>query len=443
MGIVVFFISALLYAKDDTQNCLTQLLRNVSPAGAAKGAVVASPSKVRPNYYRHWIRDAALVQRELVFKYIHSKSPSNKKFYLEKLEEFRQFSLINQKTANLSSGLGEPFFQVDGSPSSEQWGRPQNDGPALRAVTFILLAEALLAEGKEGLVKGKFYSAGDSLIKNDLDYVSRHWEDHCFDLWEEVDGKHYFTLLSHWDAMARGSRLAKKLGDAGASEWYLSQSKLIEKFVERHWDAKAKVFWPTWDRVGGVSYKDSGIDVGSLIAILTTQGTLVSYADERVLHYVNKIEKVFRDLYPINNGAEVPLIGRYPEDKYDGYETGKVAHPWFITTNAVGEYYFRLAASLVSQKQISITPLNREFFENFFHVKEGDLFVEGSDRFEKIINALRSKGLNYYKRILFFQSPQGNMSEQIDRIKGDQTGAVDLTWSYASLLSFLRAMRGE
>src|SRR4051812_28414606 len=35
------------------------LLANISPAGTARGAVVASPSRAAPDYYYHWIRDAA------------------------------------------------------------------------------------------------------------------------------------------------------------------------------------------------------------------------------------------------------------------------------------------------------------------------------------------------------------------------------------------------
>lgn len=33
-------------------------------------------------------------------------------------------------------GLGEPKFEVDGKPFTGNWGRPQRDGPALRAITM-------------------------------------------------------------------------------------------------------------------------------------------------------------------------------------------------------------------------------------------------------------------------------------------------------------------
>jgi glucoamylase len=48
------------------------------------------------------------------------------------------------------------------------------------------------------------------------------------------------------------------------------------------------------------------------------------------------------------NGADdargVPgfLVGRYPNDTYDGYETGSVGNPWILATNAMGELYYRL-----------------------------------------------------------------------------------------------------
>ena len=37
------------------------------------------------------------------------------------------------------TGLGEPKINIDGSPYNEPWGRPQNDGPALRGINMISL----------------------------------------------------------------------------------------------------------------------------------------------------------------------------------------------------------------------------------------------------------------------------------------------------------------
>lgn len=45
---------------------------------------------------------------------------------------------------NDGAGLGEPKFRVNESAFTESWGRPQRDGPALRATAMIAFGEWLL-----------------------------------------------------------------------------------------------------------------------------------------------------------------------------------------------------------------------------------------------------------------------------------------------------------
>src|SRR3990170_4171528 len=49
-----------------------KLLKNISPADGIKGSVVASPSRVNPNYYFHWVRDAALATSPLIEAVVES-----------------------------------------------------------------------------------------------------------------------------------------------------------------------------------------------------------------------------------------------------------------------------------------------------------------------------------------------------------------------------------
>ena len=50
-----------------------------------------------------------------------------------------------------------------------------------------------------------------SVIKADLDFVSNHWQDPCFDLWEEVNGTHFYTRMQQRTALREGAALAKAL----------------------------------------------------------------------------------------------------------------------------------------------------------------------------------------------------------------------------------------
>lgn len=53
--------------------------------------------------------------------------------------------------------------------------RPQNDGPAIRVTTLLLLAKKSSPRYVEGTLR--------PAILRDLDYIARVWEEPCFDLW--------------------------------------------------------------------------------------------------------------------------------------------------------------------------------------------------------------------------------------------------------------------
>lgn len=79
---------------------------------------------------------------------------------------------IDNPSGGLSTGgLGEPKFNADGSAFTGSWGRPQRDGPALRATALITYAKWLVSNG--------YNSTATSLVwpisQNDLSYVAQYW----------------------------------------------------------------------------------------------------------------------------------------------------------------------------------------------------------------------------------------------------------------------------
>lgn len=70
-----------------------------------------------------------------------------------------------------TGGLGEPKFNVDSSAFTEEWGRPQRDGPALRATAAIGYARYLLEKGDTDSVTEIIWP----VVNNDLSYVSEYW----------------------------------------------------------------------------------------------------------------------------------------------------------------------------------------------------------------------------------------------------------------------------
>jgi hypothetical protein len=76
------------------------------------------------------------------------------------------------------------------------------------------------------------------VIKADLDFVASNWESSGFDLWEEVNGMHFYTrLVPHilrvalmemqYRALYDGAVFASSLGDSVGAAEYSSQAQQI------------------------------------------------------------------------------------------------------------------------------------------------------------------------------------------------------------------------
>lgn len=68
-------------------------------------------------------------------------------------------------------GLGEPKFMVDGTRFNGAWGRPQRDGPALRAIALMTYCNWLIENGQTANATNVIWP----IIANDLSYVGQYW----------------------------------------------------------------------------------------------------------------------------------------------------------------------------------------------------------------------------------------------------------------------------
>jgi glucoamylase len=394
---------------DEAQVAFSRLLKNISPSDAMPGAVVAAQTRQNPNYYYHWVRDAALVMDALVSVYSQSTDENQKSLIRQKLYEYAAFSDHIQQLQTLTN-LGEPKFYVDGSVYSEPWGRPQNDSPALRALSLIHWAKILEVEGQDSYVRAKLYDGkipANSVIKRDLEYVAHHWQEPSFDLWEEVLGDHFYTRMVQRRALLEGAELARILGDSGASVYYQLQARAIEKDLLTFWNANLGYIVATRNRVGGLDYKAANLDTAVILALLHggMNDGFLSFSDSRVLLTLQKMEGTFRQLYRINRTRSMaPAIGRYPEDRYGGSNFNG-GNPWPLCTLALAEAYYKAAAELTKKGNI---PKAKEL------INRGDEFVA---------------------RVTYHQNADGSLNEQIDRNTGYMTSVADLTWNYAAFLT--------
>ncbi len=392
--IILLFCSTLLWANIPTkheqfQRSLDIVISNSTRPDVMKGMIVASPSKSSPNYYYDWVRDTALTMRSLIDYYEKTKDSNIKQMIFN----WVQAEIYRQNIPTLT-GLGEPKFNVDGSGFSGPWGRPQNDGPALRALSLIKFSRILLTEGDQDYVIKFLYHGvlpADSVIKKDLEYVAHHWKDQSFDLWEEEKGLHFYTLIAQHVALQEGSLLAKELGDLGASHFYDHESKLIGRFIKLNFNDSSIGIKASIDRSAVLGYKNSLIDIAPLLALLHTSPyqRLYKLNDEFILKYIDTLKREFLYVFPINKVKSVPGIGlgRYPEDRYDGYETSGEGNPWFLSTIALAEYYCLMEKEKKKKTSHELKNLSQ--------------MIEAQ-----------------FDRVIFHSDKQGHLSEQFNKSNG-------------------------
>lgn len=395
------------WKENQTRVSVDKIFQSMSFPDTARGVVVASPSKAHPDYYYHWVRDAGLVMDVVVDLYEKDNTPYKQSFIEAKINDFIQFSKQNQATQTLT-GLGEPKFYVDGSSFGLSWGRPQTDGPALRALTLIRWAHIKLAQGEAAYVSSNLYNADfKSLIKADLEYVAQNWRRPSFDLWEEEKAEHFFTLMVQRAALIEGAQLAQGLSDFGASDWYLKQASAIENELTKFTNSGLPYIQVTRNHVEGLNTKKSGLDIAVILAVLRTpeNQAFITLNHSMVRKTIDALISEFQKIYPINSVGSFGgvAIGRYPEDTYDGLGTSE-ANPWVLATMAIAEAYYKISYSKSQMGSLA---------EGQFYLDQGD---------------------QYFKRVMSHANPDYSLSEQIDRDTGHMVGASDLTWSYASVL---------
>lgn len=406
--LIVFFASNVysgVFNPSEIQSLKKHFLSNFK----ANGAIVASPSKQNPNYYYDWIRDSAMAMGlvEDWFEFDHQND--HKKILIQYVSWSEQIQQLVDPLPDQDI-LGEPKFHVDGKPFTESWGRPQNDGPALRALVLIRFAHQLLKQHDTDYVKKHLYNANldpntMGVIKKDLEYVAHHWQHANFDLWEEIYGHHFFTTIVQQKALIEGALLAQELNDQAACDFYIKQALLLNQQLKKHADQGNQLITATLAPHPGPQ-KKLELDTSVVLAILMhPKNDVLSINHSYVQHTIDALHHEFNEAFPINNNAPgAILFGRYPGDTYDGYQSGGQGNPWFILTATMAEYYYTLAG------QLKAGEFNKPLFNKYLRLGDN------------------------YLRLVKKYSPNLIVDEQINLHNGKQQGASSLTWSYVAIL---------
>ncbi|RDA90724.1 hypothetical protein CP533_4054 [Ophiocordyceps camponoti-saundersi (nom. inval.)] len=414
---------------------LGKLLCNIGPdgcqaSGAGSGIVIASPSTQDPNYLYTWTRDSSLVFKYLVNS-LHDRYDVSLQHHIEQfIVAQAKLQTISNPSGSLSDGkgLGEPKFNIDLTAYTSEWGRPQRDGPALRAITLITYANWLIQNGYRSTASTIIWP----IVRNDLDYVAQYWNQTGFDLWEEVKGSSFFTISSQYRALVQGSAFAKEMGKS--SQVYQTISPQLLCFMQSFWK-------PSDGYVSAhlnVNINRSGKNAETILASIHAfdpllecdAKTLQPCSDRSLSNHKQTVDSFRR--YKLNQGigkGKAIAIGRYAEDVYYG------GNPWYLTTLAAAELLYDAVYVWNRTGSVSVNGLSSVFFRDLVRDVPEGTHSAPSPLFSAIVGAVSEYADGFVDVVARYAAKDGSLAEQFSKDDGRPLSARDLTWSYAALLT--------
>ncbi|OCL04422.1 carbohydrate-binding module family 20 protein [Glonium stellatum] len=401
-------------------------------SGASSGIVVASPSTSDPDYFYTWTRDSALVFKALVDQFIATGNTTLQ----SEIDNYISAQAYLQTVSNLSGGLttgglGEPKFNADMTAFTGSWGRPQRDGPALRATAMIAYSRWLVANGYTSTATNVVWP----VINNDLSYVTQYWNQTGYDLWEEVSGSSFFTIAVQHRALVEGNTLAGQLGKTCAN--CVSQAPQILCFLQSFWGGSYII--SNINVNNGRTGKDANSILGSIHTFDPAAGcddVTFQPCSPRMLANHKVVTDSFRSIYTINSGiaeGTAVAVGRYPEDSYYN------GNPWYLNTLAAAEQLYDALYQYNTLGSITITSTSLAFWQDIYSSATTGTYSSSSSTFTALTNVLKTYADGYVAVVQEYTPSSGALSEQYSKSDGTPLSASDLTWSYASFLTMVAA----
>ena len=209
--------------------------------------------------------DSSLVFKVLTDRYVSGRDSHGGPLINDWITSMSKIQQVDNPSGGVSTGgLGEPKFNIDETAFTEDWGRPQRDGPALRSTSMIRYANYLLAQGNETWVAQHLWP----VLKLDLGYVADSWNLTGFDLWEEVSGSSFFTTAVQHRSLREGIALATALGDPDktVAEW-TTQADNALCFLQSYWSPERGYIV---SNVNGGNVIRSGLDSNTILGSIHT-----------------------------------------------------------------------------------------------------------------------------------------------------------------------------
>ncbi|HUK70740.1 MAG TPA: glycoside hydrolase family 15 protein [Streptosporangiaceae bacterium] len=376
------------------------------------GCVLASPSwensatHVTQDYVYNWTRDAAIVAIELAAGTIPTNQP---------LIDYVQFAQICQ---NSGGPIDRASFFINGTP--RPWS-DQTDGPALQTLAILQLFSQLDAPTQ---------AVANAVIAQDLSFLRDAYQGETVNLWEEEFGASFFARAAQLRCF---KAIAGNTLGIPVPGWLSTAIPWLQNALQEHWNGQyyqsllpvptdKTPYDPNIDIVMAAIYGAVAVMDTKLLA---TAALVRSQWDEPNSGYFYQV-----------NGADQqrgigPLLGRYPGDTYDGDSDAPADdHPWAVSTCNFAEFYYRLASAITAA---GVLPLDA-YSINFF----SQVGVDAQTTPAAAAAALQSAGDQMLQAVIF-HSDHLELSEQFDALTGYEKSVSNLSWSYASFLSAVRA----
>ncbi|KAK3896798.1 Six-hairpin glycosidase-like protein [Staphylotrichum tortipilum] len=433
------------YIKSERAIALQGVLDNIGPngvkvPGAGRGIVIASPSKVDPDYFYTWTRDAALTLKTLIDEFLLGN-----KALQPYIEDYVHSQAVLQTVSNPSgtllpsgSGLGEPKFTANGTRFNGNWGRPQRDGPSLRAVALIQYSNYLISRGKRERVKTEIWP----IIANDLSYTGQYWNSTGFDLWEEVSGSSFFTTQNQYRSLIEGAALAKTL-DVPCTG--CGQAPQVLCFLQSYWNGKSF----TANFITG-SNNRGGVDANTILGPIALfdagapcDSPTLQPCHSRSLANFKVFVDTFRNsaLYPINAGisqGKGVALGRYPEDTYYN------GNPWYLITLGAAEFLYDAVAGWSKNGYLTIDGASLPFFKELYPLARVGKFSWYHPSYYVLQHLVRTYADTFVAVAQKYTPANGMLAEQfLKSAPFTPISAANLTWSFASFVSMAQRRDGR
>jgi glucoamylase len=276
-----------------------------------------------------------------------------------------------------------------------KWGRAQNDGPPLRALTLLRWLQCV------PLAPAVRTDAGE-LLRSDLAFTRKHWRDACYDIWEEEKGHHYYTLSVSAGALEAGAAWHARHGESALADSSRVNAQAIRELLHGYWLETPGYYRSRILESGRDCAKE--LDIAVILAPVHAPNEAATHSvrDPKLHATLDALDALFVADYPINHCLPAhrgPAMGRYAGDVY----------------YSGGAYYF---SSLGAAQFCYCAALHSGTAAGWL-----------------------ARGDRYLETVRAYTPQDGELSEQFDQKTGEQTSAKQLAWSYAALITAIVARR--